>query len=86
MKQDITKRSSEYTRKEENPNIAIAMRMDYENGAEWGSAFVVEKAIQWLKENIDNYTSQIPLENSGYNKTVLSPDFDETFKKAMLGV
>lgn len=80
FKQELRQRASQYVKNEEDPNVSIAMMMDFENGGEWSAFHIVDKAIKFLKESIDNYTYH----NVDKGITTLSPDFEETFKNEML--
>lgn len=51
--------------------------------AEWKHMRLVEKACEWLKENIDLYAYNSFSGKSGYPEITLTEVFETAFKKAM---
>lgn len=56
----------------------------FSDALEWERKRVVEKACEWLKENIDAYSKVIIVENS-IPSIVLTEDFECFFKRCMEG-
>ena len=53
------------------------------NGAKWADKTMVEKACEWLKENIDIYAKVVINTKSNYPEIVMCDTFEKNFKKAM---
>ena len=77
----------------ENPNLnfAISAKADYYNGliqgfkdgAKWADKTMIEKACEWLKENIDIYAKVVINPKSHYPEITTCDTFEKNFKKAM---
>lgn len=52
-------------------------------GAEWADETMIEKAIKWIKENIDLVAMDTVSARSGYHEIVMMNDFEQKFRKAM---
>lgn len=52
-------------------------------GAKWADKTMVEKACEWLKENIDIYAKVVINTKSKYPEIVMCDTFEKNFKKAM---
>ena len=74
-----------------NLNFAISAKADYYNGliqgfkdgAKWADKTMVEKACEWLKENIDIYAKVVINPESHYPEITTCDTFEKNFKKAM---
>ena len=64
-----------------NPIMDIYQK-GFMTGMDVGKELVIEKAYQWLRENIDAYSKVVIVENS-IPSIVLTEDFEYFFKKAM---
>lgn len=58
------------------------------DGVEYGEKFFIEKALKWIKENIDMYAYKYEKEDFPYDyplneKIHLAENFDEDFRTAM---
>lgn len=51
--------------------------------AEWADSTIIEKAIKWLKENIDLVAMDTVSARSGYHQIVMMQDFEQKFREAM---
>lgn len=54
----------------------------FKQGAKWADKTMIEKACEWLEENIDTYSKVIIVENS-IPTIVLTEDFKNAFTKAI---
>lgn len=54
-------------------------------GAKWADKTMIDKACEWLKENIKDYLSCDGYSDAPGFKQYVSEDFYEDFKKAMEG-
>ena len=52
-------------------------------GAEWEHKRLVEKACEWLKENVSKYFYVIKVEGTEYRKVHFTDSLIEDFRKAM---
>lgn len=55
----------------------------FEAGAEWEHKRLVEKACEWLKENVSKYSYVIKVEDTEYRKVHFTDSLIEDFRKAM---
>lgn len=55
----------------------------YVDGAKWADETIIEKACEWIKENIDTYAKVVINPKSHYPKIVMCDSFEKSFKKAM---
>lgn len=55
----------------------------FEAGAEWEHKRLVEKACEWLKENVSKYSYVIKVEGTEYRKVHFTDSLVEDFHKAM---
>lgn len=53
------------------------------NGAKWADKTMIEKACEWIKENIDTYAKVVINPKSHYPEIVMCDSFEKSFKKAM---
>ena len=56
---------------------------DKGDGAKWADETMIEKACEWLKENIDIYAKVVINPKSHYPEIVMCDSFEKSFKKAM---
>lgn len=54
-------------------------------GAEWADKTMLDRACEWLKENIDLYTFEGISIKSGFTEIKLTGDFKTAFRQAMKG-
>lgn len=52
-------------------------------GAKWADETMIDKAIKWIKENIDLVAMDTVSARSGYHEIVMMNDFEQKFRKAM---
>lgn len=55
----------------------------YIDGAKWADETMIEKACEWIKENIDTYAKVVISPKSHYPEIVMCDTFEKNFKKAM---
>lgn len=63
--------------------IADAQEASFIVGAEWEHKRLVEKACEWLKENVSKYSYVIKVEGTEYRKVHFTDSLIEDFRKAM---
>lgn len=75
---DVLKKGAEWA--DDHPDI------DVRTMAAWQSGYkeAIERACDWLEENIDSYLSSV-IASLGYSDYVLDWNFINDFKKAMKG-
>lgn len=54
-------------------------------GAEWAEKIMLDRACEWLKENIDLYSYNAFSIRSGYTEITLTDEFETAFRQAMEG-
>jgi hypothetical protein len=54
-------------------------------GAEWADKTMLDRACEWLKENIDLYSYNAFNTKSGYTEITLTDEFETAFRQAMKG-
>ena len=54
-------------------------------GAEWAEKTMLDRACEWLKENIDLYSYNAFNTKSGYTEITLTDEFETAFRQAMKG-
>lgn len=57
----------------------------FEAGAKWADKTMIDKACEWLKENIDLYSYNAFNTKSGYTEITLTDEFETAFRQAMKG-
>lgn len=55
----------------------------FKQGAKWVDKTIIEKACEWIKENIDTYAKVVIDPKSHYPEIVMCDTFEKNFKKAM---
>lgn len=55
------------------------------DGVRWADETVIQKACEWLKENIDLYSYNAFNTKSGYTEITLTNEFETAFRQAMTG-
>ena len=55
------------------------------DGVRWADETVIQKACEWLKENIDLYSYNAFNTKSGYTEITLTDEFETAFRQAMKG-
>lgn len=55
------------------------------DGVRWADETVIQKACEWLKENIDLYSYNAFNTKSGYTEITLTDVFETAFRQAMKG-
>lgn len=83
------------TRKEEIVNQAVKeqsqlyqppeWRAGFIAGANWADKTMLDRACEWLKENIDLYSDTAFSIKSGYPEITLTDNFETAFRQAMEG-
>jgi hypothetical protein len=83
--EQIIEKAKEYY---DAPNLQ--MRVGFIEGAKWADANpqfskeeFVEKACEWLKENVNKYSYVMEVEGTKYMKVHFTDSLIEDFKKAM---
>lgn len=54
-------------------------------GAEWADKTMLDRACEWLKENIYLYSYDAFSKKTGYIETALTDEFETAFRQAMEG-
>lgn len=54
-------------------------------GAEWADKTMLDRACEWLKENIDLYSYNAFNTKSSYTEITLTDEFETAFRQAMEG-
>ena len=83
------------TRKEEIVNQAVKeqselyqppeWRAGFISGANWGDKTMLDRACEWVKENIDLYSYNAFNTKSSYTEITLTDEFETAFRQAMEG-
>ena len=60
-------------------------RAGFISGAEWADKTMLDRACEWLKENIDLYTFEGISIKSGFTEIKLTDVFETAFRQAMKG-
>ena len=55
------------------------------DGVRWADETVIQKACEWLKENIDLYSYNAFNTKSSYTEITLTDEFETAFRQAMKG-
>lgn len=55
------------------------------DGVRWADETVIQKACEWLKENIDLYSYNAFNTKSCYTEITLTDEFETAFRQAMKG-
>lgn len=55
------------------------------DGVRWADETVIQKACEWLKENIDLYSYNAFNTKSDYTEITLTDEFETAFRQAMKG-
>jgi hypothetical protein len=55
------------------------------SGAKWADKTMLDRACEWLKENIDLYSYNAFNKKSGYPEMTLTEVFETAFRQAMEG-
>lgn len=55
----------------------------FKQGAEWADKTMIDKACEWMEENIDIYAKVVINPKSHYPEIVMCDSFEKSFKKAM---
>ena len=55
------------------------------DGVRFADETVIQKACEWLKENIDLYSYNAFNTKSGYTEITLTDEFETAFRQAMKG-
>ena len=67
------------------PQATDLLECAFTKGAEWADKTMLDRACEWLKENIDLYAMDTISAKSGYHQIVLTREFKEAFRQAMEG-
>ena len=54
-------------------------------GAEWADKTMLDRACEWVKENIDLYSYNAFNTKSSYTEITLTDEFETAFRQAMKG-
>lgn len=88
------------TRREQIKSADLELKMNFSNhsfefvsglsegfyrGANWADRTMLDKVCEWLKENIDLYTTEQISIKSWYPKIVLTDDFEKNFRQELGG-
>lgn len=60
-------------------------RAGFISGAKWADKTMLDRACEWLKENIDLYSDTAFSIKSGYTEITLTDKFETAFRQAMEG-
>ena len=60
-------------------------RLGFLAGANWADKTMLDRACEWLKENIDLYAIKGINIKSGYTEIILANGFETAFRQAMEG-
>lgn len=66
-----------------NHPVKDGYRIGFDEGVEYIKKILIEKACEWLKENIDIYAKVVINPKSHYPEIVMCDSFEKRFKKAM---
>ena len=82
--EEIYKAAEEFafSGKTESPDFYDAIN-DFYYGAKWADKTMIDKACDWIKENIDIYAEVVINTKSSYPEIVMCSTFEKNFKKAM---
>ena len=58
-------------------------RIGFDEGVEYIKKILIDKACEWIKENIDTYAKVVIDPESHYPKIVMCDSFEKSFKKVM---
>lgn len=65
------------------PQATDLLECAFTKGAEWADKTMLDKAVRWLKKNIDLYAYESS--NTHYPEIKLTECFEEAFRQAMEG-
>ena len=87
MKQEIEKivALNNYIRETSSSGCEAVKENAFITGFEIADHTMLDKAIRWLKENIDLYAMDTISARTGYHQIVLTRDFETAFRQAMEG-
>lgn len=60
-------------------------RMGFKEGAKYADKTMLDRACEWLKNNIDLYSETAFSIKSGYTEITLTDNFETAFRQAMEG-
>ena len=60
-------------------------RAGFISGAKWADKTMLDRACEWLKNNIDLYSETAFSIKSGYTEITLTDEFETAFRQAMKG-
>ena len=60
-------------------------RAGFISGAKWADKTMLDRACEWLAENIDLYAFEGISIKSGFTEIKLTDDFEDAFRQAMEG-
>lgn len=63
---------------------SLNLQSAFTEGAEWADKTMLDRACEWLKENIDLYSYNAFNVKSGYTETILTDEFETAFRQAMM--
>ena len=66
-----------------NYSTSMDIKNAFQEGAKWADKTMIEKACEWLKENIDIYAKVVINPKSHYPEIVMCDTFEKNFKKTM---
>lgn len=70
---------------DKHPNLSEEEQVGMgELGMMWQKKHLIEKACEWLQENVNKYSYVIKIENTKYRKVHFTDSLIEDFSKAML--
>lgn len=69
----------------EDTQYLIAKTQAFLVGAKWADKTMIDKACDWLKENIDLYSYNAFNTKSSYTEITLTDEFENAFRQAMKG-
>ena len=70
---------------DENYSGYSERRLGFIAGANWADKTMLDRACEWLKENIDLYSEVVFSIRSGYPEITLTNKFETAFRQAMEG-
>lgn len=74
-----------YNPKSSGTPYSLQMRIGFITGAKWADNTFLDRACEWLKNNISLYSENTFSIKSGYPEITLTDEFETAFRQAMGG-
>lgn len=84
-KEEIEKAAMQVAGVHPNWSNLDCFRMGFREGAKFADKTMLDRACEWLKENIDLYSYNAFNTKSGYPEITLTDEFETAFRQAMKG-